>query len=113
MWINNARNERESSTIFMVMRLSAVVYYVGRKKGGLAGKKLQCCALCLVPCTFEPCVLDLVSCTLYLEPCVFMSYFNANRMVRAKASGTKLMSGRMSNSGFQSSERLTGALVNL
>ena len=40
-------------------------------------------------------------------------YFNANLMVSAKASGIKLISGIMSSSGFQSSERFTGALVNL
>ena len=40
-------------------------------------------------------------------------YFNANLMVSAKASGIKLISGRISSSGFQSSERFTGALGNL
>jgi hypothetical protein len=51
--------------------------------------------------------------TLWPAQITFNGYFNANRMVSAKASGTKLISGRMSSSGFQSSERLTGALVNL
>jgi hypothetical protein len=41
------------------------------------------------------------------------AYFNANLIVSAKASGTKFIAGRMSSSGFQSSERFTGALGNL
>jgi hypothetical protein len=45
--------------------------------------------------------------------CALLPYLNANLIVKAKASGTKLMSGRKSSSGFQSKERFTGALVNL